>query len=162
MASTGEAWNSARLAFYDNRPEARLTSTSGVSIPNNSLASVALNSSTLDNWLGHNGSINPSRYTVQVAGVYQLSAQLSFTANSTGYRLLALGQNGTEVANSRFYSALAPSGIITTVSLPATLLRASAGDYLELWAFQNCGSALTTGDGNGNSGIQFNLVFQSF
>jgi len=143
MAGSLEVLDAARLAFYDNKPTATLYNTVAPSIPNNSLAPVSWNSSTDDNWLGHNSGVNPSRYTIQVAGLYGLSGVASFAGSATGYRLAAWFKNGTEVTATRSYMPNPGTTINCSVGLPTFGIRLVVGDYIEMALYQNIGSPLT-------------------
>lgn len=142
MASTLELLNSARLAFYDNKPTATMYSTAAVSVPNNSLAPITWDSETDDNWNGHSTSSNTSRYTVQVAGMYSLSGAFGITGNVTGYRLAAWFLNGVEINATRAYYPNPGTTINCTVAVPAFSVRLAVGDYVEMAVFQNSGGAL--------------------
>lgn len=162
MATTLELLNAAQLAFYNNKPVARLVAPSGVSVPNNSLAAIGLTSSTIDNWSGHSNVTNPSRYTIPVAGKYTLAASVSFSQNSTGYRLAAFALNGAEIPNTRVYVGSPSASVICTIVMPTILLPCVVGDYVEFYVFQNSGGALNTDNGSGGpGGVQFTITYES-
>lgn len=142
MASTLEVLNSARLAFYDNKPTATLFNAVSPSIPNNTLAPVTWDSETDDNWNGHSTSSNTSRYTAQVAGLYSLSGTFSVVGNTTGYRLAVWYLNGTEINGTRNYVPNPGTTINCTVPLVGFNVRLAVGDYVEMAVFQNSGGAL--------------------
>ncbi|WTW96611.1 hypothetical protein OG216_26020 [Streptomycetaceae bacterium NBC_01309] len=87
---------------------------------------------------------NPNRYTCQLAGVYQLSGEVSFDQNGTGTRGLVIRVNGSTYV--RGSAALIPgssSTVVTAAGAPRDWYL-DVGDYVELLAQQSSGGALST------------------
>jgi hypothetical protein len=147
VASTLELLNAATLSFWANKPTASLYVSGGFSVPNNALTPIQWNAEQDDNWSSHSTSVNTSRFTAQVAGIYRFSGAFAVPTSATGYRLGAWFYNGAEYnSNSRIY--VTPStASINSVPMPSTKIRMAVGDYVEFAAFQNSGGALTTTDG---------------
>ena len=159
MASTLELLNAAELAFWANKPTASMYNNTTVSVTTATETAITWNSEVDDNWNGHSVSVNTSRYTAQVAGVYRFSGSAAFQANATGYRLAQLYYNGTEFnGNCRVYVPAFSSSIIASATLPATTIRMVVGDYVELYAYQTSGIGLTLSP----DGTWFNVEFSHF
>lgn len=113
----------------------------------------------------HSTSSNTSRITATTTGLYLVTASLGFAANATGYRVAQLRKNsagavgsGTKVAIEAVPStgASAPTSVAFAVYVQLT-----AGDYVEMFGFQNSGGALATVAGVGESFIQAQWVANS-
>lgn len=145
MATSLELLALAKLAFYDSRPTATLTQSAVWATPNNQspYATTPFQTSSEDNWGGHNGVTNNTRYTVPVAGTYRVSGQITWTTNGTGIRAAQFFKNGTMLPGTNGFLQVANSNF-TTVVIPATNSACVVGDYLELAAYQNSGATLNT------------------
>lgn len=158
MASTLSMLNAAQLAFMNNRPTALMIMTSSWSTPNNvasPLDTAPWNGTQIDNWGGHSNTVNSSRYTIQVAGVYQVSALMTWTANATGVREADFQKNGSALAGSVAVSQVSAAQFCS-VALPAYNIACDVGDYLEVGGYQNSGAALNTVVG----GCYFSVTYQ--
>jgi hypothetical protein len=82
------------------------------------------------------------RLTAPVAGRYLIVASVRWPYNTTGRRALALSLNGT--GNEIGLSNVAPYAT-TTLDAQQTVeavYRLKAGDYVQVWAYQDSGSSL--------------------
>lgn len=111
--------------------------------------SVTLDSEYVDSDGGHSTVTNTSRYVCQVAGWYWCSGTMNFPTNPTGNRSLQLAVNGTTYPGTTVLLP-APSGN-AWIGVAGGLVQLALNDYLELQAWQNSGSSITT---NAASGIQ--------
>lgn len=146
MASSLEVLALAQLAFLANTPTAMLWQNTVQSVPSGTTFATAVNwdSASEDNWSGHSGVTNPSRYTVQVAGMYRVSASLTYS-NSAGLavRALEIQKSGVFVSGTQAYNQSYSNNFLT-VQLPSVLVRCVVGDYLQALTWQNSGAALNT------------------
>jgi hypothetical protein len=118
--------------------------TADQSIPDATWTTVSFNSEFHDTLGLHDNSTNNSRITI-VSGAgarkYTPHAQICFDADTTGGRGLRFLVNGTD---AYYGNNLSPAGggvyTIFTASVPPISL--GVGDYIELQAYQNRGSAL--------------------
>jgi hypothetical protein len=161
MASTLELLNAAQMSLVLNRPTATLTMASSWSLGSQSITTPTLTapwgSSNTDNWSGHSNTTNNTRYTVPLAGVYELSAVLQMSGNSTGQRFGCFFRNGTAIAATVVEvgaSGTNPSLIV----VPPWQQACAVGDYLEVGGSQNSGSTLTVG----TAGTYFSIEFLHF
>lgn len=118
--------------------------TTAQSIPNNTVTNITMQTADQDRLNGWNSGANPSRYTVAVAGWYQIAGSIAYAPNATGARNASYSKNGTTIAgsiNTAAASATPAANIVHPRTMPAYLV---AGDYVELAAYQNSGGALNT------------------
>lgn len=160
MASSLEVLALARLSFYDNKPTCRVYNNAGFSVANNSLLTMPWDTTVDDNWGGHSTVTNNTRYTIQVAGYYQLSGMLNFANNTAGYRLATWFKNGTELPASRGFGNPNITTWSCTAAPPTIGVQCAVGDYLEMGVYQNSGGSLSTSAAS--SGIGGNVMQVQF
>lgn len=112
--------------------------TSNQSIASASLTKVQLNAVTFDTH-GNFDSTTNYRYTFTVPGIYKVSANLRITANATGTRVINIYKNGS-VYSSR--EQINGTGSYPTGISVSSTISVVAGDYVELYAYQDSGSSL--------------------
>lgn len=145
MASTFEAFLLSQNAFLTNVPMAQLVQvTTGTALTTNAWGSIGFDSSTIDNYNGHSNSTNNSRYTIQVAGKYQVAGVVAHGTSSTGDRGAKVIKNGAVIQGA--YSLVGSASTTHGVSVPVApfVVQCIVGDYLELQGYQNSGGSLTT------------------
>ena len=112
------------------------------SLTNVTWTAVTFTSEGVDAAGGHSNVTNPSRYTAAHTGWYQVNGGVAFAFNATGVRACRLAVNGTALAGmSRDAAAVLVYGNAVTIS---RLVYLTAGQYIELQAFQSSGGALNT------------------
>lgn len=135
-------------ALFDTSQKIRclLKEGSGQSINNNVATAMTFTTEETDIGDMHSNVSNTSRITVPVggAGLFFVSAQVSFTPNNTGYRLLALYKNGTPIQGAESTQQQVTNQSRMSLSV-ATLITLADGDYLEAFVTQTSGGALTIG-----------------
>ena len=145
MASAFEVLAMAKSSFLDNTPTAFLFQNAAQSIPNSSSFTnvVLFQTESDDNWQGHSNVTNTSRYTAQVAGLYMINGQITYT-NTTNLlvRALAIQKNGSLQLGTECYNQ-SYSNNFCSVNTSA-LIRLGVGDYVELNTWQNSTAALNT------------------
>ena len=116
--------------------------TVGYAIATNTFTALTYNSEDFDTDGFHSTSSNTSRLTVPtgLGGKYSIKAQLEWNVNATGIRALKIYKNGTAVKAS---TEAVPSSTVYVGLVMSTDLELAAGDYIELYAFQNIGTNLT-------------------
>ncbi len=133
----------------------RVYNTAAVSISNSTDSVISFNSERFDFGNLHSTSTNTSRITVAADGIYTISGSINFAVNSSGIRALYVRHNGTtDIAGQ---SAPANASNSTSLSIN-TIYALSAGDYVELFAYQTSGSSLNVTAG-GNYSPEFSLVY---
>jgi hypothetical protein len=95
-----------------------------------------------DSYGGHSNTVNPSRYTCQLAGWYFMLGTIEWASNGTGNRLTQLYHNGILFSSGGVGPA---AGSANSPSLQgAALVNLAVGDYVEVFAFQTSGGNLAT------------------
>lgn len=121
----------------------RLTNSVNQSIPSGTWTTLTWDTEEYDPADIHSLTTNPSRVTVQRAGIYQVSINAGFAASAGGSaRGLGLLKNGS---GGWLALALLPPVAVAVLSTHIPLsasLQLSAGDYLEVQAFQDTGGGL--------------------
>jgi hypothetical protein len=87
--------------------------------------------------------INPTRLTARARGRYKISGTLVFASNSVGDRRATIRKNGLPVAGYPSVSVTPISGTNTVISLGEVTVLLEDGDYVELFASQTSGAAMT-------------------
>ena len=150
MANTLELLNSTNLAFALNPPSFVGYANTSQLLPNASWSSLAIDTTSYDNYGGHSNSTNNSRYVAQVAGWYMVNGIYAPQAgNSSGFRAGRLTVNGNPVLGGASYSAT-PTTAECSVVTPTKEVFLNVGDYAEVQGWQNTG-------GNYNTAINSDL-----
>lgn len=135
------------LLFLMKRPMAELIQIAAQSLANSTFTSLTFTSFIVDQdylgGTGHSNSVNPSRYTANFAGWYEISGGVAFATNATGNRGSRWAVNGSVVSGSYTFV-----GAIATVdeAIPARTKQVylNVNDYVELQGWQSSGGALNT------------------
>lgn len=93
-------------------------------------APITLDTEDYDSDNGHSTVTNSSRYTVQVAGTYRITAVGGFTTNSVGNRKLGINVNGANARGASIQQVSMASN--SWVGAVSTELALSVGDYIEM------------------------------
>jgi hypothetical protein len=120
------------------------------SIPDTTFTALTFDNETLDtaetfDTAGlHNPSVNNSRVTAPISGVYQVSAGVEWASNATGTRSLALFLNGV---NTGFGLSVGSSTMPAPSAGPAIqnvsdLVKLSVGEFVEAGVAQTSGGNL--------------------
>lgn len=129
--------------FLLNTPLAVVNQATPQSITNGAPAALAYDGTFLDTYGGHSNSVSNSRYTAQVAGWYYVKAGVVWAANATGNRDIQIYKNGTAYTYS--WNAVPAAGTFNDPGVETSaLVQLNTGDYVEAWATQNSGGALST------------------
>lgn len=99
----------------------------------------------------HDTVTNNSRLTCRYAGIYRITGNIEFGANSTGIRQAQIRLNGTTIIANEVTSG-APAGAQQV--LVTTEYALQVNDYVELLAIQNSGGSL-----NVNSSANYSPEF---
>jgi len=112
------------------------------SIANGTVQAVVFNSENYDTNNYHSTSSNTSRMTVPSDGKYQVTATVPFVNNATGVRYVFFCINGA--TSGRYGSQTVPGtgAGLDTIITGTTTIPLVAGDYVEVYVYQNSGGAL--------------------
>lgn len=125
-------------------PAVRAKFTTAASIPNSTLTLAALGAEDFDTANMHSTSSLTSRLVAPITGIYQVSGRVNWAGVASGMRIADLYRNGSLVGN---LVAGPNSGNNAMAQSFASLVRLTAGQYVELVLFQNSGGAVDGGAG---------------
>ena len=135
------------VAFWQNPPAALITGNAGQSTTSGAYLLVAFPTTSYNT---DSMVTSTSRITIQTPGRYSIAAKLTFAANTTGIRRIMIRKNaaGSSTGGTELYiettGAIGAAGVKTPVSIPAgPEFQLSAGDTLEVFAYQDSTAALT-------------------
>lgn len=131
------------LTFLSETPLAALYQATTQSFADGTPAAVTYDATQLDTYGGHSNTSNNSRYTAQYTGWYFVKAGVVWAANATGNRALQIYKNGSAYPYS-WQAVLATTTFNDPGVETAALVQLNAGDYVEAWAQQHSGAALST------------------
>lgn len=115
------------------------------SIPHDTLTAVTFDSEDYDVTALHNPAVNPTRVTIPSGGggVYEFKANIVFASNTTGYRQVQFRKNGADIGT---LITVAPVNGAATAVMHSAMLVLAAGDYVEVFVYQNSTAALNIGN----------------
>jgi hypothetical protein len=119
---------------------ARAYSSTNISVPNNTLTAIALDSERFDTDSYHEGVTNPTRFTIPATGYYLVGGCVFWAGSSAGWRSIRLRVNATTDIVEVAYDPARADGDPQAVT---TLWHFTAADYVEMLAFQTSGGALS-------------------
>jgi hypothetical protein len=122
------------------------------SITSGPLTVVAFDSERFDTDTIHDTVTNTSRLTCKTAGVYQITAQVDWAVNATGYRQTAIRLNGTVYIAQNMTPAAATAN---TNHTPTRFWSMAVNDYVEVVVSQDSGVSLLVG---GSLPVEFMMV----
>ena len=133
--------------------------TSNQDINNATFTAITFQAESFDTDGFHDNSTNTSRFTVPSgkAGKYSITGTVSFSANNTGSRHVAIYKNA---ALLNYNSALqtnstSPYGTLIPISIVVNL---AVSDYIEIYAFQSSGGTLPVAfGGSGSEAVATNV-----
>jgi hypothetical protein len=111
-----------------------------ISIANNSETVLTFDSERWDTNSLHSTASNTSRLTAPIDGVYAISVNLEFDTNNTGNRYFVVKLNGATYLAAPAINATG-GGLNTGMSF-VRQYKLTAGDYIEVYVFQNSGGSL--------------------
>lgn len=155
-------WNALvdSINFHSNPPACRVFSTATTSLPNNATTVVTFDSERYDTDGMHSTSVNTSRITVNTAGVYIVTAHVTFSSDTDYTRLLVdiLLNGATVVARHSLENPGADSN--QRGFSVATVWKASATNYFEVRCLQvNTGAGTETIDVVGAISPEFSATW---
>ena len=131
----------------------RLEKTAAQSIANATYTAITYTGETYDTSSYHDNSSNTSRITIPagLGGYYLIAYQISWSTSGNGQRLVRVYVNGSTIPYMNGFAN--PSGGYDNNFAGATILNLSAGDYIELFGYQDSGGALNCNGNNSNGGL---------
>jgi hypothetical protein len=146
--STGLKW-----AKSPNFVGVGLYKASTQAIPTAVWTAVTFSTEDFDTDSFHDTSTNTSRITIPtgLSGKYLLTGVMSWQQNANNNRAIAIYKTG--VATKQI-GLIDPNGDFNTQLSFATIISANAGDYFELFTYQDTGGNLNAMSGSGETNLQ--------
>jgi len=118
---------------------ARVRHSLNQSIADNTNTALGFNSERSDTDAVHDNTLNNSRLSCKTAGTYLIGGSFAFAASPTGIRQISILLNGTTtIAAQRV-----PASSVDTMLSISTVYALAVNDYVQLFAYQNSGGALS-------------------
>lgn len=137
---TGEGLTAELPSSITDPPFVDAFSTVNLSIANDTLTVVAMNSEKEDTDTMHNPSSNNSRVTFTTTGTYLITLNATWNKNATGIRLAQIRKNGSDVLGMESKKA---GGSDLYVGHSITVIdQFTATDYVEAQVRQTSGGSL--------------------
>ncbi len=108
-------------------------------ITNNTVTAVLFDTEDYDTDAYHEGVTNPSRLTIPATGYYLVTSSVGFASSNIATRQWRIVLNNTTVLYLKNLTQTAVGGNYDTIN---GTFHATAGDYIEIQVYQNCGSNL--------------------
>lgn len=127
---------------------AAIYKTSTQSVANTVATAVTFDSEYLDTDAYHSTATNTSRFTIPSGkdGKFLITANLGWSAQQSATTVLFVYKNGAQMVTSQYPQASnASSGGLTSVTISA-IVAGVAGDYFEIYAYQNAGTLDISGN----------------
>ena len=142
-------WSSTTLMSNDTDTRvvaARYTKTAAQSTSTGVDTAVSWPTVSFDTHAGMNTTTG--EYTVQVAGVYEISAMINFQPNGTGLRLIGFYKGATIIGYGDRKNAV--TGGESTYVQGTIMVSAIPGDKISVYSTQTSGGSLNVGDDGAN------------
>jgi hypothetical protein len=145
-------WNSGPKAmgdYYLSPPMFRGHQSAAQAVASNTYVAMSLDVTDVDTDNGHSNVTNNTRYTCQVPGWYLAEGYVALV-NNTGaqsilFVMLALNSTGgTPNTVPGLQQRLIKGANSFTAASGSGMLKMAAGDYLEVWTWQDSGSSINT------------------
>jgi len=127
------------------------------SVANGTYTAVTFDSEDYDTDAIHDNSTNNSRFTIPSGkgGKWLVTGQVTFAINSTGYRIVALYNNGSRFAYAATLSSV--NGDATSVPF-SYVYDFTAADYMEVFVWQNSSGNLNIESTAEYTNVQFTYL----
>lgn len=150
--ATGLKWAAASASAFVGCSASKSATQS---IANATYTAITFNTEDYDTDSIHDNSTNTTRFTVPTGkgGKWLISGVMTFASNATGFRFVRLYKNGTAFIVP---SGVAPVNGDTTQVAVSYIHTFAAGDYMEVFVYQNSGGNLNVAGADTN--IQFTYL----
>lgn len=146
--STADAWQ--QMGFFFDPPYCSLTQSAALTHTANGTwqvvgagTGIAWDTENVDTANLHSTTVNPTRVTIPVAGLYLLTANIAFNSNATGARAVAFKKNGVGTGpNIEGRSISTPQGSVETTPSTSAVVKLAVNDFIEVVGYQSSGGNL--------------------
>lgn len=145
-ATTSQPLTGGQPGGQTTASSARVRRSSAQVIPNDTDTVVLFDIETFDLDDLHSATTHSGRLTAKVAGTYVVTAQITFTSNATGIRVVAIRKvSGVTLTAQAVQKIDRPGqagvGYQDTANV-TTILHLAVGDYVDVTAYQDSGGSL--------------------
>ncbi len=120
-------------------PTVRVTSSVNTTVPNGAFTAIPMNTERFDAANLHRTDVDTSRLTVTTAGIYLVTANVTWAPSGAGARELNVRKNGATIVARVVQPG---DGVNTADQSATTLVQLNAGDFVEVVVRQNSGAPL--------------------
>lgn len=138
--STADAWQDINL--FSDAPSCRVFNNATQSVGSGATVTLGFNSERFDNNAMHDTAVNNSRITINVPGVYVVTAHVRYDAEPTGDLVLAaafLIINGTTVIANHDVGGI-NSAVIGAIFSVSTIYKFAAAEFIQVQTTQTNGN----------------------
>lgn len=139
----GDEVTAEKLEKMANLPRCRVLGTTAQSIPNSTFTALSFPGEVYKYNVGHDTVTNPTFFSCQVAGLYELTGGVYMATNSSGARATKWQKNGVDIAGSG-YTVQPQSGIETPILARPIEVELAETDFVTLLVLQASGGSLST------------------
>jgi hypothetical protein len=119
----------------------------GTSLPNTILTALSFDTNAFDVGGIHSTSVNPTRFTAPVGGLYLIQGVFQVASGAAGLALIEVTKNGVTPNLPHVVQDIVPLNATGAFPFCSTTIQLAANDYVEFIAQQNSGGALVTSTG---------------
>lgn len=140
----GQKLTAAQMERIVNPPRARVLGNAVQSIPNNTFTALRFPEQDYLKDIGHDPVTNPTFFSAQVAGLYELKGGAYTAASTVGIRAMKWQKNGVDIPASGCSIPPVTGGAQTGIVARPIEVELAVSDFVTLLIYQNVGSALDT------------------
>jgi hypothetical protein len=136
LDSTSSGINAFRSLAYQN--------SAGTSLPNNVFTPLSFDTNAFDVGGIHSTSVNPTRFTAPVGGLYLVQGTFQAVSGAAGIAAIDLQLNGSTTLLPHIVINIVPLNANGATPFCSTIVQLAANDYLEFFGKQTSGGTLVT------------------
>ena len=130
--------------FIFNRPLCIARQSVAQVVATSTFTPITMDTETLDRDNQHSTVTNTDRVVIgNTLGWYRVSGVVSFPGSATGTRIAAIYLNGSPISSTG-YTRIGANASFTAIPVSAIVQATLATDYVQVIAWQDSGSSLTT------------------
>jgi hypothetical protein len=145
---------STAVGFLLAPPRALCYPSGGQVLTTGVATAITMDSEAYDTDNMHNPGVNPTRFTPQTAGLYEVTAQIGFVGAAGGLRQVAIYLNGAV----QCITNPGATGVTQYVQVEKEIYLNGSSDYMEMFGTQTSGGNLSTGGGVATTFLQARWV----
>jgi hypothetical protein len=140
----GQELSAATLERIANPPRARVVGNAVQTIPNNAFTALRFPEQVYLSQIGHDPVTNPTFFSAQIAGLYELNGGAYTAASTVGIRAMKWQKNGVDIPGSGSSQLPVTGGGQTGIIARPIEVELAVTDFVTLLLFQSSGGNLDT------------------